>query len=805
MRQKISLLFIYFFTVNFASFSQCALQGVLLDTINNPIPYGAVGLLNSKDSSVYKGVLADVEGKYCFEKINKGTYLVQISAVGFNTQYSEKIEFDSINSLIIPTIYLNSAGINLVEVSVSVQKKTVEFKDGNIIVNVEGTPLAVGNTVYDLLSRLPGVTITDDVIAIQGRQGVVIMIDNKLQQLAGTQLLNLLKSMDASQIEKIEVLKKPPVKYDAAGLGGMINLKTKKTKVVGFSGSVFTALSQGFYGNPSGGFTLNYKGKKVNFFSGFTVNRQWLRYESTFKSHILYNDTITTLSQNYVEKIHNNYETFNLGADWYINKNNTIGIKASGAFGLDITDLNSTFNISNNSLGYQVMPYSFSRPNPWVYPDLNLNAEHLFDTLGTALRFSVDYSPYHEILTTRFEHHFLDINSKESLPPIIFRTSNILNLSILATKLDFEKQITESLKLESGLKSAYQDISSDYSFENFDSLTNEYIFDSTYTNKFLYKENISAGYINLAKEYKFFYFQAGIRVENTLITALSKTNSVRYTSQYLNLFPMISIEYQKSDDHNFQISANRRIKRPDYNSFNPFRAVESLFIVREGNPYLRPAYITSVDFTYSYKSFMNHTFSYSRIDNLVMDYTTQNDSIKVRTSHPTNFKKADVLSYSLFVQKDIKEWISFNLNATIFTIIGNGHLNGLPYSFSTVGFNPGLFTRCVLPKNVSIELNTYYIAPMIDGVNHMKSRSSVDIAFKKLFFNKKLSLSLAFADIFFTRAFNSYSKFQNQNTVSTSRRDTRRINIGLNYTFGKFRLSQRENSSNDDEKNRASH
>ena len=132
--------------------------------------------------------------------------------------------------------------------------------------------------------------------------------------------------MSASQIEKIEVLKKPPVKYDAAGAGGLINIKTKKIKMVGFSGNVFADYSQGFYGNPTGGFSLNYKGRKINFFSGFSANRAWYKHQSDFKNYITYDSTETLLHQDFVSKESGNFETYNLGADWFINKSNSIGI-----------------------------------------------------------------------------------------------------------------------------------------------------------------------------------------------------------------------------------------------------------------------------------------------------------------------------------------------------------------------------------------------------------------------------------------------------------------------------------------------
>lgn len=788
-----------------ASFSQCAIKGNMVDSLKTPLPFIPVGLLNFNDSSIYKGLITNEDGNYCFENIKKGSYIIKILAVGYNTFYTNKIDYDSITSITLPIITLNSKGINLNEIAIVTQKKIVEFKNGNITVNVEGTALASGNTAYDLLARLPGVSVTDDNISIQGKGGVRILIDNKLQQLSGTQLLNLLKSINASQIEKMEVLKKPPVKYDAAGTGGMINIITKKIKLVGFSGSFFSSYSQGFYGNPNGGFNLNYKGKKFNFFSGITANKDYKRQTFTENRIITYDTLVTTINQVFTQKQHGHYETFTIGTDWFIDKKNSIGIKASGAFGFGNEDRTSTTTLSDNSNGYRALQYTFTSPNPWIYPDFNFNAEHLFDTTTTTLRFSVDYNPYYDLYTSNLNHHFFDVNFNEILTPNIFKTTNTLNFSILSSKLDFEKQFKKSLKLETGIKQSYQSMLSDYTFKNFNNSTNQYENNSIYTNIFSYNENISAAYINLNKEYKKFFMQAGLRGENTIINAQSKTNSVSYTRQYFNVFPMLSVEYKKSDKHNFQLSANRRINRPDYNSFNPYQQFKNILYSHIGNPYLRPEYSNSVDFTYSYKTIIYNTFSFSRINNVMLGYATQTDSSKVSIGSTTNLKYVDVLSYNLFFQKEIKKWWLLNINANVYSIQGNGIVNNLPYVISTIGFNPSIFSRFVLPQKYTLELNTFYLAPVLEGVNHVKNRSAVNIAIKKSMLEDKLSISLALNDIFFTNIFSSYSKYQNQNTVSTFKYDTRRINISINYNFGKLKVQQREIKSNTDEKNRAGH
>jgi len=772
--------------------AQCAIAGKLTDTLQAPISFNPIGLINNNDSSIVKGVMTDVDGNYCFENIKTGSYRLTISALGFSTFYSDKIDYDSVHPITIPTIKLQSNGINLNEVSVAAQKKTVEYKNGNVIVNIEGTALAMGNTAYDLLSRLPGVTVSDGNISIQGKSGVKILIDGKLQQASGQQLMNILKSMNASQIEKMEVLKKPPVKYDAAGTGGMINIKTNKIKLVGFSGSVFGTFSQGFYGNPSGGFTLNYKGRKINFFSGFTAAKEWRRMYEEFNNEFNYNSITTNTEGRYITKEHHHSETYNLGADWFINKNNSIGIKMNGAFGMGNVDNLSTTHFSDSLLGYQTLILNSNKPNPWIYPEFNINAEHLFDTAGTALRFSANYNPYWDIYAANFSNQFLNAENNNVSTPAIFKTSNTLTFTNANALLDFEKEFKKEFKIEAGIKHSYQEMVSDYYLKHQNYSTGEYMTDSTFSNVFNYQQNISAIYLNLSKQYKKFSFQAGARGENTVINTISQSNGLGFNRQYFNIFPLASIDFKKSDNHVFSLSYNKRVNRPDYNMFNPFTIFLNTVSSHKGNPFLKPEYSHDFGFNYSYKSWMNHSVNYTRLVNAFMGYNTQNDSTKTYVNSAANLKWADIYSYNLFIQKDIFKWWTVNLNATVFSVNGKGIINNLPYSFSYIAFNPNLYSRISLKKGYAIELNGFYLTPFLEGIYYTKSRSSVSVAIKKTFLEEKLSVSLAFDDIFWGQIRRTKVHYQNINMTGYQTYDTRRINISINYNFGKLKVEQRQ-------------
>lgn len=773
-------------------YSQCAIKGTVTDSLKAPLSFNAIGLLNHSDSSIVKGVMTDDQGAFCFENIKKGTYQLKISVIGFKTYYSDIIAYDSLAPISLTTIQLKAGGINLNEVSVAAQRKTIEYKNGNVTVNIEGTALAMGNTAYDLLSRLPGVTVSEGNISIQGKAGVRILIDGKLQQVSGQQLMNILKSINSSQIDKMEVLKKPPVKYDSEGTGGMINIKTNKLKLVGFSGGVFASYSQGFFGSTNGGFTLNYKGKKFNFFSGVTANKDVRRFVNHTTNTINYNATETTVDQITIAKDHGHFETYNLGADWFINKSNSIGIKMNGAFGLGLEDNTTNTNISDNSLGYQKTELTANKPNPWIYPEFNLNAEHLFDTLGTVLHFSADYKPFWDIYDANFNNQIKDVPINNISTTSLYKTSNTLLFNTLSGLIDFEKELKHEFKIETGIKHSFQEMNSDYYLKNQDTTTGIYLTNQLYSDVYDYKQNISAGYFNINKQHKKFSFQVGVRGENTLINTLSKSNKSGFNRQYFNLFPLASIDFKKSENHAFSLSYNKRIHRPDYNLFNPFVIFHNALSSFQGNPNLKPEYSHDLSFTYSYKTFMNHSFSYQRTFNNFLDYSSQSDTTKFNVGSITNLNWAEIASYNLFIQKELFKWWTLNLNVPVFYINARGVINNQSYSINTLAVNPSIYSRITLPKGFSIELNAWYLNPFLEGTFHTKSRYSVNMGIKKTWLNDKLSLSLAFNDMFLGEIRSTTSDYQNQHSVGYQTFDTRRVNISINYNFGKLKVEQRQ-------------
>ncbi len=775
--------------------------GRISDSTGLGLEFVTVAILNTSDSSLVQSTLTDVKGIYNFSVVPSGEYILKSFVIGYAENYSLITVNENTKEL--PNIILKTKGINLNEVSITAIKKSIEFKNGNITVNIEDSPLAAGNSVYDLLFKLPGVTVDeDDNILIQGRSGVKVMIDDRVQQMSNKQLINLLKGLNASNIEKIEILKNPPVKYDASGTGGMINIRTKKIKLTGTSGSVSYNYSQGFYAYHIPSISLNHKSKKLAFFSNFGLQKDKTHHDHHFNKKIVYDSFTSEMDQRMNNNEGGKFYHVQAGLDWYINKKNTIGVKVNSDGGLEYEDNKGATSISDTALGYNQLEFYSYMPNPWHYSNYNFNAEHLFDTLGTKFVFSVDYAPNYDIYDGKSENNFLDNSGKHVFQPFNYTQSNTITCNVLTSKADLQKVFAKGLILEGGVKGSDLIMVSDYNLKNQDNVSGNFILDTNFSNKFSYSEQLSGAYLNAKREVGKFNLQAGLRGENTHILAKNRTGNANYTRNYFNLFPVGSIEFNPNENNSLQLNYNKRINRPNYNSFNPYKSRSSIFMANMGNPYVLPEYSNTIELSHTYKGVLSNAISYENVKNYQLDLTLQNDSTRETIAYVQNLDRCFEFAYSLFFQNEITKWwmISFNGSASYSEYFGN--INGLNYYSRGYFSIANLTSTFLVKKKTKIELNGKYIGPRYIGVWYNYPRWAVSLALKRSFLNEKLNVVVGVDDIFFTMQGNNQIKLPGQDWKITATNDSRRFKVAITYIFGKTKVEERDVSSNSEEKGR---
>src|SRR6476620_5200283 len=320
----------------FASHAQKGkVSGSVTDGSEKMVESDTISLLKAKDSSVLKFTVASKEGAYSFDGISYGKYLVGVSAVGHQKGFSPAFEISASNEAIqLKTIELVALAKSMSNVTVTARKPLIEQKIDRTIVNVEASVTNVGNSALEVLEKSPGISVDKDGnISLKGKQGVMVMVDGRPTQLGGSDLANMLRNMNASQLDQIEIMTNPPAKFDAAGNAGVINIKTKKNKRVGYNGSVTLGYGQGVYPKFNEGVNFNYRKGKVNVFTNLSHNyrngygdldiqRNFIEVVSKqLRSHIDQQSRMNNENNSYNAKI---------GMDYSASKNTTVGVVFTG-------------------------------------------------------------------------------------------------------------------------------------------------------------------------------------------------------------------------------------------------------------------------------------------------------------------------------------------------------------------------------------------------------------------------------------------------------------------------------------------
>ncbi len=798
-----------FFASSLFAMSQTTIKGRVLNFQNEIEPFSTIALLNYTDSIIIKGSITTDKGDFEFKNLKEGSYLIKAIVVGGESTFTDKIAVTKIDTeIILPDLIQKKSAIELKSVDVVAIKPLVEFKNGNIILNVENSTIAAGNSAYELLKKAPSVSIdNNNNIAIQGRQGVKIMIDGRLQQLSTEQLANLLQSMPAEGIEKIEIMKNPSVKYDAEGTAGLINIKTKKAKLIGFNGNVNTGISKGELWSGNGGFALNYKGTKYAITSNFNL------IQRNRKNTIFLNRKIKTTSndlifdQKSVDLKNNLFNDYKIGADWFINGKTTLGIMLDGGTGNPKEKTNNiTHILGNNTVGFDNLLAKNDNENTFYNNNLGANANHKIDTLGSEIDASVNYTKYKENGLNKYGNYFNDAseNTVLGLYPNIYKNTLKTNIDMLVGAVNYKKALPKkNTTIESGLKYSGVTTNNSLLFERKDTISDNYYNDKKFSNEFLYTEHVGAGYFNFQKVIKKVSMQLGLRAEYTKATGFNKTINTKVIREYLQLFPNVSFDIKASENHNWSAAYNRRINRPDYFQLNPFKFYIDQYTAHEGNPFLNPETSNNINLTHAFKGAIYNTLSYSRTDNSISDLTVQDDSTKETKQVTRNITANNMYAYNFYSYIPYKKWYVAQLDFSAWYQNFEGQVNGVSFNKGLPAMQINLTNEFILPKDFSIELSGKYQSSLQYGLFTLKPQSNIDIGIRKNLFKNKVSIKINASDLFYKSITRVNINFDNQNVVFKEYQDSRRVRLTITYNFGNTKLKFNETKNiNEAEKNR---
>ncbi len=771
-------------------------------------------LHRAKDSGLVKTEVSDKNGNYKIEPVQPGIYFIQTSTIGMQKSSSLVFTVKEGETVTGPSIILRPSDKNLQGVTVTSAKPMVEVRADRMIVNVEGTINAVGNDAFELLRKSPGVMIDkDDNLSLAGKNGVQVYIDGKPSPLSGTDLASYLKSMQSSQIEAIEIITNPSAKYEAAGNGGIINIKLKKNKTLGTNGSVNGGYNIGTYMKINGGISLNHRNSKSNTFGNYSVNEGI--NENIFSLHRVQGDSLFDQTNRLL--VRNKYShNFKAGVDFFINKVSTIGVLVNGNISAnDITTKGPMYFIYQPTNKLDRILYATS-DNDAKRNNVNVNLNYRYAvTGGKELNIDADYGKF-KIRSLQYQpNNYYDATGTVNIANNVYRMISPTDITIYSFKSDYEQNYRKG-RLGIGGKIGF--VKTDNDFQRYNVIGNADVFDKDKSNRFKYAENINALYVNYNRGFKGFTIQAGLRVENTSSTGKStglKLNQqvpasyVNYDSSihrnYTDAFPSAAITFNKNPMKQVGITYSRRIDRPAYQDLNPFEFKINDYTYMKGNTQLRPQYTNSFGLTFTYKYKLNMALNYSHVKDI---FTQLPDTIDKSKSFLTkkNLATQDIVSLNISYPYQYK-WYSFfaNLNSNYSMYkanLGGGDRN---INLKVGAYNVFMQNSFNLGKGYKAELSCFYNSPTVYmGTFQARSMYFVDGGIQKSVLKGKGTIKASVSDIFKTMRFKGVVEFAGQHSDVLAHWESRQFKMNFNYRFGntQVKATRQRKATIEEEKNR---
>ena len=793
------------------------ITGNVIDSKGEAMPFVTISVL-AQDSTLITGAITDDDGNYEISdlRFKIEDLIIQASYIGYQTAYGG------------PDFVLREETEQLKEVEVKAKKPLIERQMDKLVVNVSASPLSAGSNGNDILRRAPGVRIDKDGNITVNGKSVEVYVDGKPSYLSGQQLKAMLDGTDGNTIEKIEIISNPSAKYDAAGQGGIINIKTKRNMMQGLNGMLSAAYGGMYFGDIKRwlnmdmvSLNMNYRSEKTYTFGQITQvyaenDVDLETYRSTPALESKSKSGYDVGFQYYMVKV---------GNDWYIDKKNTLGFILQVPF----MDMKQNSDASRNEAWtYDVATEDTARSitdtrTRYKAPQhtANLNYTHTFDEeLERELTVNIDYNRYNNQSTNSQYTNYvgtktqlLDINSKQVA-------------NIYSAKLDFQTKFWETGMLECGVKYA---LSSTDNHMTTDSTVNDLFISST-PSDFLYQEHVAAMYISAGKQFgEHWSVKLGLRGEYTFSHGNWKSADSVTNKSYFDPFPTAYIGYTSSPlgkiGQPISVSASytRRIRRPNYWMLNPFRQYTDAYSYNEGNTDLKPEYNNDVEINFSWTQYLNMTFNFGHTQDMFSQPMTilpdgmafvKWKNFGTCTTHGINVSLTELPLVPKYMTLEDGTrtmqgaWLALTVNGGWMHFINKSYEKdaaGKPvYENRNHYGHVGGTLSAYLPKDWTMTLDGNWSSPMTTGYDRDGGMMFFMFGVRKMIMSKGLILNLNVQDLARTLSFDTHNEGMEPGYSSWYKNTVRsqKVMLSVTWMFGQYQQHKNRKVGDMDELDR---
>lgn len=785
IKKSIAALSLSTFIVS-ATFAQdINVKGVIADSITHEgEPFATIRIynVNEENTPVSMGT-TDLDGNFIQKLKHSGDYRILFSSVGRKTVSLPFTVEDKQMELNLDTIFVTDDVTQLSGVEIVAQKPLVKMDVDKLSYSVENDVDAKSNSVLDMLRKVPMVTVDgNDNITVNGSSSFKVYVDGKPNVMMSSNPSEIFKNMPASSVKDIEVVTNPGAKYDAEGVGGVLNLVTdrmsesRKQLLNSYNATV-----RGMAANrgAGGGFFFSMQKNKfsmsvnANVMESFPMKTETQVNRTQFKEDG--NNELNSVSS-MDNSFHIQMGNFNMSYE--IDSLNLLTASAGVmGFGMDMDgeSLTKYSNLTYNTLNDNKMKrLSFNGSLDFQHTFSN-NKEKLF-TLSYLITTSPQNSKNYSWFESDIPNGILDIND---------RYSHMKDNTVEHTwQADFSMPIISGHKLNFGTK---------YILRNNTSLSNYYdlkgeeeIWNEMNSLDYIHKNRILAGYAEYKASINKYSLTAGLRYEHTwqnVISKLGKTDN--FSLHYGNIVPSANLSYNINDSQNFGVTYNLRINRPGITLLNPYIDKSDPTSISYGNTNLDAEEVHNIGLVYNLfnpKWVVNFTLRQSICDNGIEQYSFYEDNVLNNTYG--NIVRNRQTGFNAFVNWNASGKTRFTMNGSVAYV----NLRSKLLDLQNQGWQANLMLgyQQTLPWNIRLSTNLMLSTKTYNLQGWNTGFQAGMLSVSKSFLNDKLNVTLSgMTPLNFGKM-----KFENQsrghdyisNTVS--RISIQNIGISISYTFG---------------------
>lgn len=790
-------------------------SGKIVSKQNGAVPYASVTFSNKANKLYSDAALTDEKGVYQLA-LTPGNYDVTIEAIDFkkttlNKQISAAANLGSFSiepeSSVTNTKTQDIAAVTITAQAVKAYRVEIDKKVYDPSLDI----VAKGGNLQDVLANVPSVDVdTDGTVSMRGNSNVKFLINGKPSSMLGIDDgANALQSIPADQIERIEVITNPSSKYEASGTAGILNIILKKSKKVGFNGSVEGTL--GYL--PTSRLNTNLSWRKGNLTYYINGGGGYSRSKSTnnseFNSFLDPQNLTDGFSMKSIQDGTNKSENknYNVTTGFLLDLTEKSTLNASVMFRNFNNESTGETNYFDNviikdrtAIGYPNVPFLMkdqftNRLNEGTNKNNSFQADLGFDQkigdkgqlLSLAGSYQNSTSDGNSVTTENGFDNLLDV------PTLTY--NNIItkseNTKILA-KADYELPIGESSKLEAGAR--FDGNVNDYDYYVDESKNNGPIAVlPNFTSDTSYKENILAGYAQFKSKFGNLGYQLGLRAENTDISVdfkrMTDATQISVDKNYLKFFPSVFLSYDLNKNNQFLLNYSRRINRPRSFFLIPFMSYNNNRNLFSGNPDLDPTYENSFELGYNLtknKVTFNPTLYYKKSEDEVNFYQysgLNDDGNTVIYTMPVNAGTETQYGLDVNATYDPFKWWKIMGSADLYGYKNDGNYEG--FDFSGDGFSTRLrLTNTFKPtKTTTFQIQGFYRGAENTVSNQRKPMYAVNLGASQTIWKGNGTIAFNIQDIFNTRARENFVTTPSYSQYSYMQWQPRQFSISLSYRF----------------------